>query len=97
MARPTLLADNEIRKWLESHRSWELDGPMLRRSLEFADFSEAFAFMTRVALMAEKADHHPEWFNVYNKVDVAITTHDVGGLTRLDIEFATAVDVIAGL
>jgi 4a-hydroxytetrahydrobiopterin dehydratase len=60
----------------------------------FADFSEAFAFMTRVALLAEKADHHPEWANVWNKVDITLTTHDAGGLSARDVELAVA---IAGL
>jgi 4a-hydroxytetrahydrobiopterin dehydratase len=97
MPRPPLLTEHEILVWLSVHPSWQRDGLMLKRSLEFADFSEAFAFMTRVAIVAEKADHHPEWFNVYNRVDIAITTHDVGGLTEYDTEFAASVDAIAGL
>ena len=94
MARPALLSDDEIQAWLAEHELWHLDGLMLKRSLQFGDFGEAFAFMTRVAIMAEKADHHPEWFNVYNKVDIAITTHDAGGLTVYDTDFAAAVDAI---
>jgi 4a-hydroxytetrahydrobiopterin dehydratase len=97
MQRPPLLTDDEIVAWLSAHPSWERDGLMLKRSLEFADFGEAFGFMTRVAIMAEKADHHPEWFNVYNRVDISITTHDVGGLTEYDTKFAASVDAIAGL
>ena len=95
MARPALLSDDEINNWLGSHGLWHRDGQMLKRSLQFGDFSEAFAFMTRVAIMAEKADHHPEWFNVYNRVDIAITTHDAGGLTVYDTDFAAAVDAIS--
>lgn len=95
MPRPALLTDDEVSSWLQAHSLWHRDGLMLKRSLQFGDFSEAFAFMTRVAIMAEKADHHPEWFNVYNKVDIAITTHDVGGLTAYDTDFAEAVDAIA--
>lgn len=68
----------------------------LRRSYKFADFSAAFGFMTRVALVAEKMDHHPEWFNVYNRVDVVLSTHDAGGLTDLDVKLATAMDKLAG-
>ncbi|MGZ6009467.1 MAG: 4a-hydroxytetrahydrobiopterin dehydratase, partial [Rhizomicrobium sp.] len=62
---------------------------------EFADFNAAFGFMTRVALLADKMDHHPEWFNVYNKVDVTLATHDAGGVTQNDIDMATAMDAFA--
>jgi 4a-hydroxytetrahydrobiopterin dehydratase len=58
----------------------------------FKDFNEAFAFMARVALLAEKLDHHPEWFNVYNKLDVTLSTHDAGGVTAKDIEVAKAME-----
>lgn len=95
MARPVLLTEDEIDTWLGDHPLWRRDGLKLTRSLQFANFSEAFGFMTRVAMMADKADHHPEWFNVYNKVEIAITTHDAGGLTMYDTGFAVAVDVIA--
>lgn len=66
------------------------------RSFRFKDFNAAFGFMTRVALVAEAMDHHPEWFNVYNKVDVTLSTHDAGGLTARDIQLAQAMDRIAG-
>jgi 4a-hydroxytetrahydrobiopterin dehydratase len=66
----------------------------IRRRFTFADFNEAFGFMTRVALLAEKADHHPEWFNVYNRVDILLTTHDAGGLSRRDIDMAAAIDAL---
>lgn len=95
MVRPELLTDDEINTWLSTHWLWRRDGRTLKRSLQFANFSEAFGFMTRVAIMADKADHHPEWFNVYNKVDITITTHDVDGITTSDTDFAVAVDVIA--
>lgn len=68
----------------------------LARSYRFADFSQAFGFMARAALVAEKLDHHPEWFNVYNRVDVVLTTHDAGGLSDLDLALARAMDAIAG-
>ena len=64
----------------------------IQRRFAFADFNEAFAFMTRVALLAEKMDHHPEWSNVYNKVDVTLSTHDAGGVTEKDIAMATAME-----
>jgi 4a-hydroxytetrahydrobiopterin dehydratase len=63
--------------------------------LRFADFAEAFGFMSRVAILAEKADHHPEWFNVYNRVEILLTTHDAGGLSRRDVDLASAIDAIA--
>ena len=68
----------------------------IARTFAFRDFNEAFGFMTRVALVAEKRDHHPEWRNVYKTVEVVLATHDAGGVTALDIELATAMDAIAG-
>ncbi|MFN8703555.1 MAG: 4a-hydroxytetrahydrobiopterin dehydratase [Rhodospirillales bacterium] len=67
----------------------------IAKSFKFADFNAAFAFMTRVALKAEAMDHHPEWFNVYNKVDIVLATHDAGGLSALDVEMAKFIDAIA--
>lgn len=75
---------------------WTVDGEHLKRSYRFADFSEAFAFMTRVALLAEAQDHHPEWFNVWNRVDIALTTHDAGGLSARDLKLAKAIDALLG-
>lgn len=73
------------------------DGPReaLVRRLVFADFNAAFGFMTRVALLADKMDHHPEWSNVYNRVDVLLTTHDADGVTRRDVEMARFIDQVA--
>lgn len=68
----------------------------IRKSYRFKDFNEAFAFMTRVALVAEKMDHHPEWFNVYSRVDITLSTHDAGGLSERDIALAKFIDSIAG-
>lgn len=62
------------------------------RKFEFEDFNQAFAFMTRVALLAERSDHHPEWFNVYNKLEVTLSTHDAGGLTDRDVAMAKAME-----
>ena len=67
----------------------------ITRSFRFADFSAAFAFMTRIAMTAEQMNHHPEWFNVYNRVDVTLATHDAGGVTDLDVKLARAMDAIA--
>jgi 4a-hydroxytetrahydrobiopterin dehydratase len=68
---------------------------VIARKFEFRDFNEAFGFMTRVALLAERMDHHPEWMNVYKTVDVRLTTHDAGGLTEKDIRMAKAIDAYA--
>ena len=77
---------------------WQLrdDGLAITRKLRFADFGEAFGFMTRVAIAAEKADHHPEWFNVYNRVEITLTTHDAGGLSARDVALAETIDAMAG-
>lgn len=72
------------------------DRDAISKKFVFADFNEAFGFMTRAALMAEKLDHHPEWFNVYKTVEVTLSTHDAGGLTDLDVKLAEAMDKLAG-
>ena len=77
---------------------WSLrdDGLAILRKLTFADFGEAFGFMTRVAIAADKADHHPEWCNVYNRVEITLTTHDARGLSERDVALATAIDAMVG-
>ena len=82
---------------LASLKEWkEVAGrDAIQRSLKFADFTQAFAFMTRVALAAEKADHHPEWSNVYNRVDIVLSTHDAGGLSDKDVALAKYIDSVA--
>jgi len=67
----------------------------IRRDFQFADFSAAFGFMARVALLAEKQDHHPEWSNVWNRVTIVLSTHDAGGLSRRDVKMAQAIDALA--
>jgi len=91
------LTDTERDAALTQLSGWSLreDGLAICKTYRFADFGEAFAFMTRVAIAAEKADHHPEWFNVYNRVDVTLTTHDAGGLSRRDVALAQAMDNFA--
>jgi len=88
----------EVQEWLAQRPGWQLstDGKAIERRFKFADFRTAFAFMTRVALAAERADHHPEWSNVYNRVDVRLTTHDAGGLTGRDFALAAELDAAAG-
>jgi 4a-hydroxytetrahydrobiopterin dehydratase len=75
--------------------SYVADRDAISRRFTFADFVSAFGFMTQVALLAEKADHHPEWSNVWNRVDILLTTHDAGGLSQRDVDLARAIDVIA--
>ena len=74
------------------HWTYDQAAQGIRRTITFADFAEAFGFMARVAIIAEKADHHPEWFNVYNRVEFLLTTHDAGGLSQRDIDLAKAID-----
>ena len=88
------LTDAEIDADLVGLPEWRLVAGKLHRELRFADFVEAFAFMTRVALLAEKRDHHPEWSNVYAKVVIDLTTHDAGGVTAVDLELAAAIDLL---
>ena len=94
----TRLTDDERASWLEALGDWSLvrEGKAIERHFEFEDFSEAFAFMARVALLAEKRDHHPEWFNVYNRVEITLTTHDAGGLSLRDVEMAKTIDALLG-
>jgi 4a-hydroxytetrahydrobiopterin dehydratase len=88
------LSDEDRAEALDTLDEWDYDEARdaITRSFTFADFSEAFGFMARVALLAEKADHHPEWSNVWNRVDIALTTHDAGGLSHKDVALAEAID-----
>lgn len=88
------LTDTERDSLLAELPEWQLrkDGRAIVRTFHFADFSEAWAFMNRVALYAEKADHHPEWFNVYNRVEVTLTTHDADGLSARDAAMARTME-----
>lgn len=91
------LTDAERDAALAELPGWTLraDGRAILREFRFADFVEAFGFMTRVALHAEKADHHPEWFNVYNRVEITLTTHDADGLSERDVKMARVIDGMA--
>lgn len=95
----TKLPIDELKTALKRLPDWKLvqGREAISRKFQFVDFDAAFAFMTRVALKAAEMDHHPEWFNVYNKVDVTLATHDAGGVTAKDIELATAMDGYAAL
>ena len=91
-----ILSDSERAQALAGLGSWTFDAARngIARRFVFADFSAAFAFMTRVALEAEKADHHPEWSNVWNKVDILLSTHSAGGVTEKDIALAGRIEAI---
>jgi 4a-hydroxytetrahydrobiopterin dehydratase len=95
MAERKRLSDAEITASLQTLSGWTIESGKLHKEFRFQDFNEAFGFMARVALIAESMNHHPEWFNVYNKVVVDLTTHDVGGISSLDVEFAKRVDNVA--
>ncbi len=93
------LTPAEVSDLLAAHPDWSSarDGKAIARTFRFKDFSEAWGFMSRVALLAETQDHHPEWFNVYNRVEVTLTTHDAGetgGLSARDARMAAAIDAI---
>ena len=92
-----ILSENERAEALAGLGGWAWDAQRngIGKCFTFADFSAAFAFMTRVALAAEKADHHPDWSNVWNKVDILLSTHDAGGVTAKDIALATEIEGIA--
>ncbi|WDA39937.1 4a-hydroxytetrahydrobiopterin dehydratase [Erythrobacter sp. BLCC-B19] len=93
------LTPEEIAELLKAHPDWASarEGKAITRTFQFKDFSEAWGFMSRVALLAETQDHHPEWFNVYAKVEVTLTTHDAGqsgGLSQRDVVMAQAIDTL---
>jgi 4a-hydroxytetrahydrobiopterin dehydratase len=92
------LASAERKSALEKLAGWsEVQGrDAITKKFVFQDFNQAFGFMARAALVAEKMDHHPEWFNVYKTVEVTLSTHDAGGVTELDVQLAQAMDKLAG-
>ena len=89
-----LKKSQDVESFIQKNSGWALnkENHSLQKSFKFPDFNAAFGFMTRVALLADKMDHHPEWFNVYNRVDVTLTTHDAGGITDLDLQMAEKMD-----
>lgn len=88
----------DCESFVEQNKNWSrVEGrDAITRSFKFRDFNAAFGFMTRIAMIAEQMNHHPEWFNVYNRVDVVLTTHDTGGVSALDITMARKMDEIYG-
>ena len=90
------LTEDERDALLVAHPQWSLtrEGKAVERSFKFGNFSEAWGFMNRVALLAEQHDHHPEWFNVYNRVEITLTTHDAGGLSLRDVKMVEAIEAL---
>lgn len=88
------LTDADIKSALQELPGWELKNEKLFRKLNFRDFVEAFGFMTEAALVAEHMNHHPEWHNVYNRVEISLSTHDVGGISQRDIDWARKVNTL---
>ncbi len=90
------LSMREIRKILDEIEGWEVceNRPAIERHLTFSDFNKAFSFMSAIAMKAERMDHHPEWRNIYNKLDIILTTHEEGGVTALDINLARFINKI---
>jgi 4a-hydroxytetrahydrobiopterin dehydratase len=87
---------DDLKTAIKKLPGWKHANKKLRKEFKFADFRDAFAFMTRCALEIEKMDHHPEWFNVYNKLTVELTTHDAGDVTMKDVKLAQIMDKVAG-
>lgn len=94
MTRPAKATESEISAAMARLVNWTYQDGKLRRSFKFSDFVHAWGFISRVALLAEKMDHHPEWTNVYNKVEIALSTHDAGGVTKLDFELAEKISTM---
>ncbi len=86
------LSEFEIQEQLKEFNRWQYKKGSIVRKLEFVNFIQAFGFMTQVAIVAEKMNHHPEWSNVYNRVEIKLNTHDAGGITKLDFDLAKKID-----
>ncbi|BFM40778.1 hypothetical protein OLK001_27040 [Synechocystis sp. LKSZ1] len=94
MSQNTRLSHSELQTALKELPGWSLQGDKLHRQFQFPSFVEAFGFMAQLALVAENLGHHPEWFNVYNRVTIDLTTHDAGGITALDVTFAKKANAL---
>ncbi len=88
----SLLDKNQLDCFIEKNPSWIIDDKMIKKEFRFDNFIDAFGFMSKVAILSEKMDHHPDWQNTYNKVKINLTTHDKGGITNNDIKLATSID-----
>ena len=88
----SLLEKNQLDYFIEKNPSWIIDNKTIKKEFKFNNFIDAFGFMSKVAILSEKMDHHPDWQNTYNKVTIQLTTHDMGGITTNDIKLAEAID-----
>ena len=93
----SLIDENQLNDFAKKNPSWIIYNKTIKKEFKFDDFIESFGFMTKVALLAEKMDHHPNWQNTYNKVTIELTTHDKGGITNKDIELAESIDLLINL
>ena len=90
-----ILSNKQLNEYLEDLNGWSVVNEKLSKTFKFSNFIQAFGFMTQVAITSETMDHHPEWSNVYNRVEINLVTHSEGGITKLDIELAMKVDSIS--
>ena len=90
----SLITKNELNYFIEKNPSWIQYNQTIKKEFKFNNFIEAFGFMTKVAFLSEKMDHHPNWQNTYNKVIIELTTHDIGGITTNDLKLAEAIDTL---
>ena len=90
-----ILSNKQLNEYLEDLNGWSVVNEKLSKTFKFSNFIQAFGFMTQVAITSEAMDHHPEWSNVYNRVEINLVTHSEGGITKLDIELAMMVDSIS--
>ena len=93
----SLLDKNHLDYFAEKNPSWIIDNKMIKKEFKFDNFIDAFGFMSKVALLSEKMDHHPDWQNTYNKVKINLTTHDKGGITTNDIKLAESIDKLVNI
>ena len=91
--KPYLLQDKELKELIAKIPGWEIKSEYLKREFDFQNFIEAFSFMTKIALICEKYNHHPNWENVYSKVIIKLSTHDLGGITNLDEKLASEINI----
>ena len=96
MVERRTLSEKELEDSLVRLKGWSVSNGKLRKEFKFSDFKQAFGFMASVALVAESMDHHPDWSNVYNRVTIDLMTHDLGGISTFDVEFASRVDKLSG-
>jgi len=90
----TLLEKDQVNYFLEKNPSWNINDKSIKKEFKFKNFIDAFGFISKVALLSEKINHHPNWQNTYNKVTIELTTHDIGGITSSDIKLAEAIDIL---